>query len=124
MACGTPVIAFRCGSVPELIEDGATGFVVDSYRDTLSAIDRLAVINRRTVRAAFERRFTARRMAEDYIRLYERISDQCRPDIGKIFPGGRLQQPRASMLPRTRVPTHSMGAPSNSVIPRPGVDHR
>jgi len=111
MACGTPVIAFRCGSVPELIEDGVTGFVVDSYRDTLSAIDRVAVINRRTVRAAFERRFTARRMAEDYIRLYESIARQCRPDTGKILPGRKLQPPRASMLPRTPVPVHSYGRP-------------
>jgi len=111
MACGTPVIAFRCGSVPELIEDGITGFVVDSYCDTLSAIDRVAVINRRTVRAAFERRFTARRMAEDYIRVYESISDQCRPDIGKILPGRKLQPPRASMLPRTPVPLHPYGRP-------------
>ena len=79
MACGTPVIAFRCGSVPELIEEGVTGFVVDSCRDALSAMDRAAVIDRRAVRASFERRFTARRMAEEYVRVYEvyrTIADQ------------------------------------------------
>jgi glycosyltransferase involved in cell wall biosynthesis len=111
MACGTPVIAFRCGSVPELIEDGVTGFVVDSYRDSLSAVDCVAVINRRTVRASFERRFTARRMAEDYIRVYESISDQCRPDIAKIHPGRKLQPHRAPILPRKPVPLHPYGRP-------------
>jgi hypothetical protein len=99
------VIAFRCGSVPELIEDGVTGFVVDSYRDSLSAVDCVAVINRRTVRASFERRFTARRMAEDYIRVYESISDQCRPDIGKIHPG-RTATPRPSFLEARPAPSY------------------
>ena len=73
MACGTPVIAFRFGSVPELIEDGVAGFVVDSHRDAMNAIDRVAMINRRGVRASFERRFTARRMAEDYVRVYHTL---------------------------------------------------
>jgi glycosyltransferase involved in cell wall biosynthesis len=73
MACGTPVIAFRYGSVPELIEDGVAGFVVDSHRDAMNAIDRVAMIDRRAVRASFERRFTARRMAEDYVRVYETL---------------------------------------------------
>jgi glycosyltransferase involved in cell wall biosynthesis len=104
MACGTPVIAFRCGSVPELIEDGVTGFVVESYRDSLSAIDCVAVISRRTVRASFERRFTARRMAEDYFRVYESISDQCRPDIRKIHSATAVT-PRPSFL----------GSPSRSI---------
>jgi glycosyltransferase involved in cell wall biosynthesis len=73
MACGTPVIAFRAGSVLELIEDGVTGFVVDSHDDALSAINRVPILDRRAVRASFERRFTARRMAEDYVRVYEAL---------------------------------------------------
>lgn len=73
MACGTPVIAFRCGSVPELIEDGVTGFIVDAHDDALSAIARLAMVDRRAVRAHFERRFTARRMAQDYVRIYKAL---------------------------------------------------
>jgi glycosyltransferase involved in cell wall biosynthesis len=73
MACGTPVIAFRSGSVPEIIEDGSTGFVVNSHREALNAIDRVAMINRHAVRASFERRFTSRRMADDYIRVYETL---------------------------------------------------
>jgi glycosyltransferase involved in cell wall biosynthesis len=75
MACGTPVIAFRRGSVPEVIEDGVTGFIVDSEEEALQAIKRLPELDRRRVRAAFERRFTSRRMAEDYLRLYQALSN-------------------------------------------------
>jgi glycosyltransferase involved in cell wall biosynthesis len=73
MACGTPVIASRCGSVPEVIEDGVTGFVVGSYYDALRAINRVRVVDRHRVRRRFEHRFTARRMAEDYIRIYQAV---------------------------------------------------
>ncbi len=71
MACGTPVIAFRHGSVPEVIDEGVTGFVVDDEEGAVRAIGRLGEIDRREVRACFERRFTARRMASDYVALYE-----------------------------------------------------
>src|SRR5215471_8242649 len=74
MACGTPVIAYRGGSVPELIEDGVTGFVADSHDEAVSAIHAIATIDRRGVRAGFERRFTARRMARDYLRIYEALA--------------------------------------------------
>ena len=70
MACGTPVIAFRRGSVPEVVEDGVTGFIVDNEAQALQAIKRLPELDRCNVRAGFERRFTARRMAEDYVRHY------------------------------------------------------
>src|SRR5215211_6953200 len=71
MACGTPVIAFRCGSVPEIVEDGVTGFVVEPDAG-LSAIERVGSLDRRSVRTRFEQRFTARRMAEEYVRIYEK----------------------------------------------------
>jgi glycosyltransferase involved in cell wall biosynthesis len=74
MACGTPVIAMRRGSVPEVIADGVTGFVVDSHEEALAAIGRVDTLDRRRIRAEFERRFTARRMAEDYVQLYERLA--------------------------------------------------
>jgi glycosyltransferase involved in cell wall biosynthesis len=71
MACGTPVIAFRSGSVPEVVEDGVTGFIVDSEEEAIEVIrNRLPKLDRRKVRAGFDRRFTARRMAEDYVRHY------------------------------------------------------
>jgi glycosyltransferase involved in cell wall biosynthesis len=74
MACGTPVIAYPRGSVPEVIEDGVTGFLVDSVDAAAAAVDRAAALDRARVRAAFERRFSARRMAEDYLEVYERLS--------------------------------------------------
>jgi glycosyltransferase involved in cell wall biosynthesis len=74
MACGTPVIAFRSGSVPEVIEDGVTGFIVESEEEAIETIKhRLPKLDRRKVRAGFERRFTARRMAEDYVRHYQAL---------------------------------------------------
>jgi glycosyltransferase involved in cell wall biosynthesis len=74
MACGTPVIAFRSGSVPEVVEDGVTGFIVGSEDEATEVIkNRLPQLDRRQVRAGFERRFTARRMAEDYVEHYKRL---------------------------------------------------
>ncbi len=71
MACGTPVIAYRHGSVPEVIDEGVTGFVVDNEEEAVRAVRRLGEIDRRQVRACFERRFAARRMASEYVALYE-----------------------------------------------------
>jgi glycosyltransferase involved in cell wall biosynthesis len=76
MACGTPVIAFRGGSVEEIIDDGASGFIVDSIEEAVEAVRRLPSLDRRQCRAIFEQRFSARRMCEDYLSVYERIIDQ------------------------------------------------
>ena len=73
MACGTPVIAFRRGSVPEVIDDGVSGFVVDNEQEVLAAIARANELDRRRVRAAFEERFTAARMARDYLAKYSQL---------------------------------------------------
>jgi len=73
MACGTPVIAYRAGSVPEVITEGVTGFVVDDLDEALSAAERVAALDRRRVREEFERLFSARRMAEDYLRVYNHV---------------------------------------------------
>jgi hypothetical protein len=72
MACGTPIIAFRNGSVPEIVDDGRTGFVVDTLEEAIMAIQKIDSIDRRICRAAFEERFTARRMAQDYLAIYEK----------------------------------------------------
>jgi glycosyltransferase involved in cell wall biosynthesis len=72
MACGTPVIAFPCGSVPEIIDDGVTGFVTDAGH-AVEAIKTIGKLPRRQVRARFEERFTAARMAQDYARIYDKI---------------------------------------------------
>jgi glycosyltransferase involved in cell wall biosynthesis len=74
MACGTPTIAFRRGSVPEIIEDGVSGFIVENEAEALSAIERLPELDREGVRKAFEGRFTARRMAEDYFNVYCKLA--------------------------------------------------
>jgi glycosyltransferase involved in cell wall biosynthesis len=76
MACGTPVIATRRGSVPEIIEHGVTGFVVDSEQEALAALDRVSILDRRRVRAEFERRFSAKRMAKDYLKVYHALAQE------------------------------------------------
>src|SRR5690606_9091154 len=70
MACGTPVIAFRCGSVPEVIDHGVSGLIVDDMVQAVEAVRHLDLIDRACVRATFERRFTAERMVADYLRVY------------------------------------------------------
>ncbi len=73
LACGTPVIAYRRGSMPELIDDGVTGFLVDSFDEAVAAIGRVDRIDRAACRAAARARFGVERMTDDYLRLYERI---------------------------------------------------
>jgi glycosyltransferase involved in cell wall biosynthesis len=73
MACGTPVIAYRRGSMPELIDDGVTGFLVDSFDEAVAAIGRLGEIDRGACRRAVEERFSVDRMAGEYLALYRRI---------------------------------------------------
>ncbi len=73
MACGTPIVAYRRGSVPEIIDDGVTGFVVESMDEALKAVENISSISRRRCREVFEKRFTAERMAQDYLSIYRRI---------------------------------------------------
>jgi glycosyltransferase involved in cell wall biosynthesis len=75
MACGTPVIAFKCGSVPEVIDHGVTGFIVNDIDGAVAAVDRIGSLDRARVRATFDRRFTARRMAEDYLDVYAELAN-------------------------------------------------
>ena len=79
MACGTPVIAFRNGSVPEVVDDGVTGFIVGDEDEAVAATQRLKSLDRARIRAVFERRFTARRMAEDYLKIYRELIGRHRP---------------------------------------------
>ena len=73
MACGTPVIAFENGSVPEVLEDAVTGFIVHSEDQAVEAVRRIGTLDRARIRGEFERRFTAQRMAQNYLKLYERL---------------------------------------------------
>ncbi|HUC71516.1 MAG TPA: glycosyltransferase family 4 protein [Stellaceae bacterium] len=79
MACGTPVIAFRNGSVPEVVDDGITGFIVEDEAQAAVAIGRLDRLDRARVRRVFEERFTARRMAKEYLEVYRRLIARERP---------------------------------------------
>jgi glycosyltransferase involved in cell wall biosynthesis len=74
MACGTPVIAFRSGSVPEVIDEGISGFVADSVDEAVAAVSRVNQLDRSQVRAQFEKRFTLERMVQDYIAIYHNLS--------------------------------------------------
>jgi glycosyltransferase involved in cell wall biosynthesis len=74
MACGTPVIAFRCGAVPEIMEDGLTGFVVDGVEDAVAAVGKLGQLFRPTIRSRFEERFSARAMAREYVKIYQELA--------------------------------------------------
>lgn len=76
MACGTPVLAFRKGSVPEVIDDHVTGRIVDTMDEAVAALPDVLALDRRGVRARFEQRFTVARMARDYVGLYQRQIDQ------------------------------------------------
>ncbi len=71
LACGVPVVAFRGGSVAEVIDDGVTGFVVDTVDEAIDATRNVANLSRVNCRATFERRFSVTRMAENYLQVYE-----------------------------------------------------
>jgi glycosyltransferase involved in cell wall biosynthesis len=109
MACGTPVIAFPRGAVPEIIEDGVNGFIVADEEEAVSAVGRLGLLSRTRVRARFEERFTSRRMAEDYLRIYARLVDMApaRPSPNAMLnrwpqlPHGRLN---AAAIPAVATP--------------------
>jgi glycosyltransferase involved in cell wall biosynthesis len=79
MATGTPVLAFRCGSVPEVIEHGVSGFIVDSVEDAVATMPDLLRLDRVAVRRSFERRFTVERMARDYVEIYAELLTSHRP---------------------------------------------
>jgi glycosyltransferase involved in cell wall biosynthesis len=73
MACGTPVIAYRSGAVPEVIDQGRTGFIVKGLEDAIEAVRRVPELSRKRCREIFEQRFTATRMAHDYVQVYEQL---------------------------------------------------
>jgi glycosyltransferase involved in cell wall biosynthesis len=92
MACGTPVIAFRSGSVPEVIDDGVSGFIVDGEAEAIQSIGRLGELDRRAVRRQFENRFTAKRMAEEYVHHYQALTQMKSPLLNRSrFAGDTTQ---------------------------------
>ncbi len=81
MACGTPVIAANCGSVPEIVEHGVTGFIVDSEDEAVTAVARVGELSRARIRERFRDRFSARRMAQDYVSLYQQLASERLRDL-------------------------------------------
>ncbi len=93
LACGTPVIAFDCGSVPEVIDHGVTGFRVNTVDEAIEAITNIDAIDRRVCRDTFMERFTARKMAESYVSLYQQILDP-NSEIHSLVPfSNKVRQP-------------------------------
>ena len=90
MACGTPVIAYNRGSVPEIVDEDLTGFIVEDETSAVSAVGRLSQLNRDTVRKQFEARFTARRMALDYLAAYRGLMEAEAPRIKLVSSSGEL----------------------------------
>jgi glycosyltransferase involved in cell wall biosynthesis len=84
MACGTPVIAFNRASVPEIVEDGVTGFIVEDETGAVEATGRLSQLSRPAIRKRFEQRFTARRMAEDYLEVYHELIEAAAPALKMV----------------------------------------
>jgi glycosyltransferase involved in cell wall biosynthesis len=79
MACGTPVVAFNHGSVPEVLQDGVTGYVVSDMPSAIEAARKARYLDRRRIHDVFEKDFSARRMAQDYLRLYQKVCET--PDL-------------------------------------------
>jgi len=76
MACGTPVITRPCGSVPEIIEDGVNGYIAETAKEAVEAVRRISKINRRGCRDVYEKKFTTRHMAENYVDIYKKIIEE------------------------------------------------
>jgi glycosyltransferase involved in cell wall biosynthesis len=91
MACGTPVIAYRSGSVPEVIDDGVTGLIVDNEEEAVRAVNDVARLDRKKVRARFEERFSSLRMAREYETQYGKL-------ISEAGARGNLQRRQSNDL--------------------------
>jgi len=102
MACGTPVLALRCGSVPEIIEDHLTGLIVDTLEDAIVALPRVIALDRYKVRQRFEQRFSATRMAMDYLRVYRSLQSSPK-SVPEADDGRRLPEISEANAPRLHV---------------------
>lgn len=92
MACGTPVLAFRCGSVPEIVEDGLTGAIVETVEEAIAALPSVIALDRKKIRQRFEQRFSATRMAKDYVDIYRSLlakTAETEQEEIELSPGGK-----------------------------------
>ena len=105
MACGTPVVAYRNGSVPEVVRHGVSGFIVDDIDSAVDAVRQVDQLSRREVRAYFDERYTADRMVDDYLSVYERLVEEHWSDRTHRTNGSRTWMMDGS---------HSVSAPAES----------
>ncbi len=105
MACGTPVIAFRHGSIPEVIDDGVTGFIVDDIEQSLHALDKVLHFDRQRCRRIFEERFSVARMAGDYLKIYERLLEV--KNQSRLRRLARAAKPSDLALPENGAASHA-----------------
>lgn len=111
MACGTPVIAYPHGSVPEVLEDGITGFIVQSTREAAAALEKTTTFDRARCRRIFEKRFSVTRMAEDYVKIYQRLC--ARDNRGR---GRRVQKEAIKLPPMAGRPGAGLSTPAESRV--------
>jgi hypothetical protein len=111
------VVAFENGSVPEVLEDGLTGFIVHDEREAIDAVARIGSLDRARIRAEFDRRFTSHRMAQNYLRLYARLAQARRvPTLTSVAEGDEFLP--GSLVTCRHVPA---AAPPRDGIPAPAI---
>jgi glycosyltransferase involved in cell wall biosynthesis len=104
MACGTPVVAFRRGSVPEIVDEGVTGSIVETPEEAVQALPGVLSLDRRAVRRRFDERFSASRMAYDYVKLYRSMLEK--PPLQERSRKGLEAQPRRNPVNGNGKQTH------------------
>jgi glycosyltransferase involved in cell wall biosynthesis len=117
MACGTPVVAIENGSVPEVLEDGVTGFIVHDEAQAIEAVRRIGGLDRNRIRAEFDRRFTSRRMAQNYVALYERLIKQSGRASG-LKANGASSSAREDVNGREFLPDSLVTLPNGATSPQ------
>jgi glycosyltransferase involved in cell wall biosynthesis len=105
MACGTPVLAFRCGSVPEIVDDGLTGAIVETTDEAIAALPRVIGLDRSKVRQRFEQRFSATRMAKDYVNVYRLLLASKSPGRMESATKRRSRNGNGANDPRPHIPS-------------------
>lgn len=106
MSTGTPIVAWRIGSVTKIIDEGVTGFIVESIEDAVSAVEKVRSLNRLAVRQRFEARFTSSQMAQSYLAAYEQLLNAGKPSQTIIEIAPAITPPLLVPLAGARVPNH------------------
>src|SRR5271165_3345312 len=118
MACGTPVFAWRRGSVPEVIEHGQTGFIVDGIDEAVAAVENVRRLSRVAVRRGFEKRFSIERVGRDYIRVYQSLADELVLARGGARPDAEAHDPTWSLRRAARRSTKESANGRHGPSPR------